>query len=101
MKPGEKWTDPRAPDGVTMLAPYEQMHPSQYPGALTGDDTTAGSLYDLANDPAEQHDVSKDHPDVVQRLQSYADEMNKQFPPGSNVPGPKGKKSKARPAAAE
>ena len=32
-KPGERWIDPRAPDGVTILAPYEQHPPSDYPGA--------------------------------------------------------------------
>ena len=36
-KPDEKWTDPRAPDGVRIIAPYEQAHPSQYPGVMTGD----------------------------------------------------------------
>ncbi|MCA9155295.1 MAG: sulfatase, partial [Planctomycetales bacterium] len=30
-KPGERWIDPRAPDGVTILAPYEQPQPSEHP----------------------------------------------------------------------
>src|SRR6185369_6071293 len=42
VKPDEKWVDPRAPDGVTILAPYEQAHPSAYPGVLVGDETKAG-----------------------------------------------------------
>jgi uncharacterized sulfatase len=81
MKPDEKWIDPRAPDGVTIIAPYEQAHPSQYPGVLTGDDTKAGSLYDLENDPSEQHDVAAEHPDEVMRLDGLFREMNKQLPP--------------------
>ena len=78
MKPDEKWIDQRAPDGVTILAPYEQAHPSQYPGVLTGDETKAMSLFNLETDPAEQHDVAEQHPDVVKRLKALYDEMNKQ-----------------------
>lgn len=66
--PGSKWIDPRAPDGVTILAPAEQAHPSQYPGLLTGDPLRAGALFDLESDPGEQHDVSAAHPEIVARL---------------------------------
>ena len=76
MKPDEKWIDPRAPDGVTLIAPYEQAHPSQYPGLLTGDETRAGSLFDLENDPGEQHDVATQNPDVTLRLKKLFDAMN-------------------------
>ena len=31
----ENWIDPRGPDGVTLLAPYEQPKPTQYPGLTT------------------------------------------------------------------
>ena len=79
MKPDEKWIDSRAPDGVTILAPYEQAHPSQYPGVLTGDETKAMSLFNLDTDPSEQHDVAEQHPDVVKRLKSLYDEMNQQL----------------------
>lgn len=62
--------DRRAPDGVTLLAPYDQPGRGldQYPGLLTGDETTANSLFDLANDPGEQRNVAANHPDVVARL---------------------------------
>ncbi|MBI4327241.1 MAG: sulfatase [Chloroflexi bacterium] len=80
MQRGERWTDPRAPDGVTILAPYEQAHPSQYPGVLTGDETKALSLFDLEADPAEQHDVAKQHPETVKRLKDLYDEMQTQMP---------------------
>src|SRR5262245_26333423 len=63
-----KWIDPRGPDGVTILAPYEQSHPSEYPGLRTGDPTKALTLFDLQNDPGEQRDVSAQHPEVVDRL---------------------------------
>ena len=64
----EPWVDPRGPDGVTILAPWEQYQPSAYPGAKLGVAPAAMQLFDLARDPAEQNDVSAAHPDVVQRL---------------------------------
>ena len=78
LKPEEKWVDQRAPDGVTIIAQFEQAHPSQYPGVLTGDETKAMSLFNLEVDPAEQHDVADQHPEVVARLKALYDAMNKQ-----------------------
>lgn len=78
LPPGEKWIDPRGPDGVTILAPYEQTHPSQYPGLLTGDAPRAMMLFDLQSDPGEQKDVSAEHPDQVDRLKRLFDAMNAQ-----------------------
>jgi uncharacterized sulfatase len=72
-KPEERWVDPRRPDGVRLLAPYEQTHPSQFPGVLTGDAVTGLALFDLEQDPAEQHNVADRHPDVVRRLQVIAE----------------------------
>jgi arylsulfatase A-like enzyme len=83
-KPDEKWIDPRRPDGVRILAPYEQAHPSQFPGALTGDAVTTVGLFDLEQDPAEQHNVADRYSDVVKQLQAHAeklqDEMRKSKP---------------------
>jgi arylsulfatase A-like enzyme len=72
-KPGERWIDPRGPDGVTILAPYEQYPPSEYPGLRTGDATAALTLFDLAADPGEQLDVASKHPEVVSRLKKSAE----------------------------
>jgi hypothetical protein len=33
--------DPRGPDGVTLLAAYEQPKPTQHPGLISGDDPRA------------------------------------------------------------
>jgi uncharacterized sulfatase len=78
---GERWVDPRGPDGVTILAPYEQHQPTDYPGVRGGDPAKAMSLFDLAEDPAEQHDVASSHPEVVARLKARYDEVVKEFPP--------------------
>jgi uncharacterized sulfatase len=76
---GAKWIDPRGPDGVTILAPYEQAQPSDYPGLRTGDPTKALSLFDLANDPGEQRDMAAQHPDVVERLRQRHEEFMRQL----------------------
>ena len=74
-KPDEKWVDPRGPDGVRLVAPYEQAHPSEYPGVQTGDVVTGKkpALFDLAADPSEQQDVAAQHPEIVKRLKGYAE----------------------------
>lgn len=75
-KKGEEWIDPRAPDGVTIIAPDEQSQPWEYPSPADTPDTVkpkAGLLFDLENDPGEQTDVASDHPEVVERLQKIAD----------------------------
>jgi len=85
--PDGKWLDPRAPDGVTILAPYEQYQPDAHPGLRTGDAPAAMQLYDLQADPGEQHDVAAAHPDVVKRLEAAHAAMVRQVPP--NLKNPK------------
>ena len=84
-KPGDHWTDPRAPDGVTILAPYEQAQPTEIPGLMTGDAPQPMQLFDLQNDPGEQHDVAATHPAEVSRLKAAFDVMNKDVPVVSEV----------------
>jgi uncharacterized sulfatase len=86
-KPGQRWMDPRAPDGVTILAPFEQYQPSDHPGLRTGVAAKPMQLFDLQNDPGEQRDVAAQHPDVVARLKKLYDAMNQQVP--ENLPNPK------------
>ena len=95
-KPGERWIDPRGPDGVTILAPYEQYQPTDHPGLRTGDAPAAMALFDLKNDPGEQHNVADQHPEIVARLKGLYDQMNKDVPP---PPAPKGKAGAAKRAA--
>ncbi len=65
---------------MTILAPYEQHQPTDHPGVRTGDPARPLSLFDLAEDPAEQHDVSASHPEVVARLKARYDEVVKEIP---------------------
>jgi hypothetical protein len=73
--PGNKWIDPRGPDGVTILAPYEQYQPDAYPGLRNGEAPTPMMLFDLQSDPAEQHDVADQHANIVERLKRDYDLM--------------------------
>lgn len=93
----ETWIDPRGPDGVALLAPYEQAKPTQHPGLTSGDDPRPMMLFDLEADPGEQHDVAADHPAVVKQLTTLFREMESQVPdfpePESDylfVPGQRG-----------
>jgi uncharacterized sulfatase len=69
------WKDPRAPDGVTILAPFEQARPRDYPGLLTGDPVAERGLFNLSDDPGEQHEVSSEHPEIVAELTKLAEAM--------------------------
>jgi len=78
-KPEDKWIDRRRPDGVRIIAPYEQAHPSQYPGVITGDLFNKIALFDLKADAAEQHNIADKHPEVVDRLKSLADQYRNEL----------------------
>ncbi len=92
MVAGERWIDPRAPDGVTLLAPYEQHQPSDYPGVRTGDAPQPMALFDLSTDPSEQHNVAEKNPETVKRLKASYDEFARDYSPGKETPPQKGKK---------
>ncbi|KAA5544636.1 sulfatase [Roseiconus nitratireducens] len=74
------WIDPRAPDGVTILAPYEQAQPTQHPGLISGADPKAMMLFDLEHDPGEQRDVADENPDVVKRLRQQFEKVASEVP---------------------
>lgn len=82
IKPGPdgRWLDPRAPDGVTILAPSEQYNLDAHPGLTTGIAPGKMQLFDLQSDPGEQTDVAAQHPEEVKRLQHAYDAVNKDVP---------------------
>jgi arylsulfatase A-like enzyme len=75
-----QWVDPRGPDGVTIVAPPEQMRPHMFPGLRSGDAPRPMMLFDMEADPAEQRDVAEANPDVVSRLKKLFDDTNAHVP---------------------
>lgn len=95
MKPSQvdRWVDPRAPDGVTLLAPYEQYVPSDFPGISTGDAPVEMSLFHLSEDPSEQHNVAAANPELVKLLKSKFDAVAKDAPDQDKYSAGKRKKA--------
>jgi uncharacterized sulfatase len=87
---GASWIDPRAPDGVTILAPFEQYQPSDHPGLTTGVAPAPMQLFDLQADPGEQQDVAATHPEIVSRLRKLYDELAKDAPARRTPPAQAG-----------
>ncbi|MGV3662492.1 MAG: sulfatase [Prosthecobacter sp.] len=75
-----RWLDPRAPDGVTILAPYEQYNLDAHPGLQTGAAPARMQLFDLQNDPGEQQDVAAQQPAEVKRLKAAYELMARDVP---------------------
>ena len=84
------WKDPRGPDGITIIAQFEQANPTHCPGVNTGPEPKPLMLFDMEADPAEQIDVAKEHPDVVARLKAIFDRIDadvpRDFPAATRVP---------------
>jgi len=74
------WIDPRRPDGVAIIAPYEQAKPNQHPGVITGDSPGGIMLFDLEADPSEQKNVAQAHPEIVRRLRTQFDALDREVP---------------------
>ena len=98
----DDWVDPRGPDGVTIIAPCEQARPSEYPGVRGGDESAPPMLFDVEADPAEQHNVAAQHPDVVQRLAKMFETLNAEVPPANELlPKSRQKQQKQRKKGAQ
>lgn len=64
----KSWIDKRAPDGITIIAPYEQATPAQYPGIIPQKPLKQIQLFDLKNDVTESTDLSDNNPEMVREL---------------------------------
>jgi hypothetical protein len=71
----KNWTDKRAPDGTTILAPPEQATPADYPGIKPEKMTGEMLLFDLEKDPTESTDLSGEYPlvkeDMVRKYHEF------------------------------
>ena len=76
----ERWVDPRGPDGATIIAPFEQPQPTEYPSPEGGDPGRGGSLFHLATDPGERRDVASEHPEIAKELASIAERLQREIP---------------------
>ena len=74
------WKDPRGPDGITILAQFEQADPTQCPGVTTGPAPRPLMLFDMHADRSEQQDVASQHPAVVERLKAMFEEIDEDVP---------------------
>jgi uncharacterized sulfatase len=73
----ENWVDKRAPDGLTIIAPYEQATPAQYPGIKPLDMEGETFLFNLEKDIAEMKNVAGENPKIVSALmEEYLQFMN-------------------------
>ena len=78
----KKWTDKRGPDGTTILAPFQQANPSNYPGVKPEWMPGEMLLFDLEKDPKESIDLSEKYPQIKEALirtyHEYLSSFNKQ-----------------------
>jgi uncharacterized sulfatase len=64
----KSWTGEREPDGTTILAPFQQATPANYPGVKPTDIAGEMLLFDLENDPTESTDLSGKYPKIKEDM---------------------------------
>lgn len=64
----ETWKDKRAPDGETIIAPFEQATPADYPGLKPAEPKNKIQLFNLENDPTESNNLAEERPELVKEL---------------------------------
>jgi len=80
------YKDPRGPDGVTIIAPFEQAQINQHPGLATEGNPPAMMLFDLDADRGESRNVAQENPAVVNRLKAIFDRAAQGVPKFENAP---------------
>jgi len=77
-----KWSDPRAPDGITIIAPMVgQATPAQYPGVIPLKPDKDIQLFNLRTDTTESHDLSIEKPELVKELLKDYKQFEASFEP--------------------
>lgn len=64
----QTWEDKRAPDGITIIAPFEQATPADYPGLKPEEPRNRIQLFNLKEDPTESNDLAEEKPEIVKEL---------------------------------
>ena len=73
----KNWSDPRAPDDSTIIAPFEQATPNDYPGVKPNKINGKVLLFDLDKDPSETINLANEYPEVKEKLmQKYEAYLN-------------------------
>jgi arylsulfatase A-like enzyme len=62
------WTDERGPDGTTIIAPFEQATPADYPGVKPEKMQGEMLLFNIKKDPTESKDLSSKFPKIKKAL---------------------------------
>ncbi len=86
MDDASDWKDRRRPDGITIIAQFEQADPTQCPGVQTGPSPQPMMLFDMQADPSEQKDVAAQHPEVVERLTAMFRRVDADVPDDFPIP---------------
>ncbi len=74
------WSDPRGPDGTTIIARSEgQATPAQYPGIIPAKPENDIQLFNLKTDPGESTDLANEEPGIVQDLLQDYNKFRKSF----------------------
>jgi uncharacterized sulfatase len=71
------WTDPRGPDGTTIIAQTEQPTPANYPGIIPEKSSKNIQLFNLRTDPKESNDLSAKYPGIVEELTNEINQFKK------------------------
>ena len=74
------YVDPRRPDGITIIAQFEQADRTQCPGIVTGPAPKPLMLFDMEADRGEQRDIASEHPAIVARLKALFDRFDAEVP---------------------
>lgn len=75
------WSDPRGPDGTTIIAQLEgQATPADYPGVSPEEPKNKIQLFNLKNDPTESNDLAAVQPELVKELLSEYENFKASFP---------------------
>jgi uncharacterized sulfatase len=73
----KNWSDPRGPDGTTIIAPEQQATPANYPGVKPNKIEGNGLLFNLEKDPGETTNLANEYPEIKEKLmQQYHQFLN-------------------------